>query len=817
MKSLHALIVLVAALMFFSPPAKAGADKLNSSLRFLKHLKSQPHSKTALEPQLAGILQSAAVAATVQFDHVLSHGEIAAYEALGCSFFRIDGEAARTNAIYPVRLSWDAIDRLGARADVLRVEGSWRPAVFPALDVSAAEIEADSAWHYSDPLGFPLTGKGMRIADFDTGIDVFHPSFFYADGDTFDWIDGNLNNAFTPGADGVDLNRNGSLDANERLRFTDGWIYDAARVWGFNTRNNQDFIYQTWWDWLYNDENNNGFREVGPAQGFTESDPTFGEQIFIALDDDGNGALNVGEKIVALGTSKIYATMNTDSIERVRGIDLILTDNDTNGHGTAVSGILAGGTPGRHRFTGIAPDAEILAGAFFSDIPISYLIPWARSRGADVMLYEFGGFIYDFLDGTSLEEELITNENANIIQVTPSGNLGRGAKHAVTVIPPSDSITLEITVPIYGSPILYFYGTTLWRTGLSDLTFRLKSPLNGEVTLDGTVWEVNNFSLWYDFATSARGTQKFDLFVDRGGNANSVGTWRLKVINNSPAGVEIISNVADHLSSWNGGAEFLNYVSDQKNVTWPATADHAFVNGSYSTRGFEGYTGVGSGSVPAGEISAFSGRGERIDGWHLLDLCSPGNYDVYTARSHTDPDGYQIGSYRQFSGTSAAGPHVAAAAALVHQSSSDYSAAHVMVRLTSAAATDAFTGEVYNDTWGYGKLRILAACGILSSVEDMALGQIPPHLAIDQNYPNPFNPDTWIPFYIPEDGHASVKIYSVRGELVKTIRDRWYERGAHSIRWNGTDAEGNSVASGIYFCVLRQGAERQTRKMALIR
>ena len=817
MKSLHTLIALVAAIVVFSSPGEAGTDKISSSLRFLKHMKSQPQPKTALEPRLASIVQSATVVATIKFDHVLSPGEIASYESLGCSFFRIDGEVARTNTIYPVRISWDAIDPVGARTEVRRIEGNWRPAVFPTLDVSSAEIEADSAWHYSDPLGFPLTGHGKRIADFDTGIDVFHPSFFYADGDTFDWIDGNLDNIFNPGADAVDLNRNQILDSNERLRFTDGWIYDIARVWGYDTKNNQDHVYQTWWDWLYVDANNNGFREVGPAQGFTERDPTFGEQFFITLDENDNGSLDVGEKLVALGTSKIFATMNTDSVERVRGVDLILTEDDTNGHGTAVSGILAGNTPGRHRFTGIAPDAEILAGSFFSGIPISYLIPWARSRDADVMLYEFGGFIYDFLDGTSLEEELITNENAHTIQVTPSGNLGRGAKHALTVIPAADSITLEITVPIYGSPILYFYGTTLWRTGLSDLTFRLKSPQNGEVTLDGTVWDVNNFALWYEVTTSARGTQKFDLYVDRGGNANAVGTWRLKVINNSPSEVEIVSNVADHLSSWAGGAEFLNYVSDQKNVTWPATADHAFVNGSYSTRGFESYYGVGSGSVPTGEISTFSGRGERIDGWHLLDLCSPGNYDVYTARSHTDYDSYQIGSYRQFSGTSAAGPHVAAAAALVHQSSSTYNAAHVMARLTSYAITDAFTGDVYNDTWGFGKLRILAACGILSSVEDMALGRTAPRLIIDQNYPNPFNPTTWIPFYLPADGHASIRIYNVRGELVKTLRDKRYDRGAHSVRWDGTDSNGAAAASGLYFCVLRQSGEQQTRKLALIR
>jgi subtilisin family serine protease len=291
----------------------------------------------------------------------------------------------------------------------------------------------------------------------------------------------------------------------------------------------------------------------------------------------------------------------------------------------------------------------------------------------------------------------------------------------------------------------------------------------------------------------------------------------LKVVNNSDTSVEIISNVADHLSSWADGAEFTNYVSKDRNVTWPATSDSSFVNGSYSTRGFEGYGGVGGGSIPVGEISAFSGRGPRIDGQHLLDICSPGNYDVYTTRSHTDYAGYPLGSYRQFSGTSAAGPHVAAAAAIVQQAFPEATMPEVAYLLTSNAATDAFTGMVYNDTWGYGKLRIFSALGIATGIGAIADGRRPQELLLDQNYPNPFNPITWIPFYLPENGRATITVYNLKGELVKVIRDRWYQAGPHSVHWNGTDSRGHHVASGLYFCVFCQGAEKQSRKMVLIR
>ncbi len=258
-------------------------------------------------------------------------------------------------------------------------------------------------------------------------------------------------------------------------------------------------------------------------------------------------------------------------------------------------------------------------------------------------------------------------------------------------------------------------------------------------------------------------------------------------------------------------------MSNTRNVTSPATADSSLVNGSYSTRGFESYGGVGGGSLPPGEISAFSGRGKRIDGASQLDICSPGNYDVYTTRTHTDGLQYPPGCYRQFSGTSAAGPHVAAAAALIHQAYPGVEAGQVEHMIKAAALADGFTDAVPNETWGYGKLRILAAMRVATAVEEMAEGKLPPQLHLGQNYPNPFNPTTWIPFFVPQDGTTSLTIYDVRGKVVRVLRDRWYRQGPHSVVWNGRDDTGNSAASGVYFSVLRQAGLEQTRKMVLLR
>ena len=285
------------------------------------------------------------------------------------------------------------------------------------------------------------------------------------------------------------------------------------------------------------------------------------------------------------------------------------SDLDSHGHGTAVCGILAGNTARRHRFAGIAPDAEILFGNVFSDVPLSFLIPWARNMGADAMLYEFGSFIYEFLDGSSLTEELISIEHQSIVQITPSGNLGRGAKHAVTTVAANDSITLTISVPTLSPTITNLWSSTLWRTQIDDLDFRLTTPLGSEVTVVNGIQYPDGYYVWSGRSTSSRGTQRFDFYVDDNSNGDAEGLWNLKVVNNSENAVEIISNVADNVTSWAGGAEFTNYVSNYKNVTLPATSDRALVNGSYSTRGFESYDGDTGSAVLPGGISEFSGRG----------------------------------------------------------------------------------------------------------------------------------------------------------------------------------------------------------------
>ncbi|MBN1294215.1 MAG: T9SS type A sorting domain-containing protein [Candidatus Latescibacteria bacterium] len=90
---------------------------------------------------------------------------------------------------------------------------------------------------------------------------------------------------------------------------------------------------------------------------------------------------------------------------------------------------------------------------------------------------------------------------------------------------------------------------------------------------------------------------------------------------------------------------------------------------------------------------------------------------------------------------------------------------------------------------------------------------------LSQNYPNPFNPSTSIKFFIPDDEskHVYLKVYDVRGALVKTLVDRIAEPGVHSIIWDGTDTNDIKVSSGIYIYRLQEGKFTKSEKMMLIR
>ncbi len=97
----------------------------------------------------------------------------------------------------------------------------------------------------------------------------------------------------------------------------------------------------------------------------------------------------------------------------------------------------------------------------------------------------------------------------------------------------------------------------------------------------------------------------------------------------------------------------------------------------------------------------------------------------------------------------------------------------------------------------------------------------PERITLFQNYPNPFNPATNIQFTVGvspgEPTEVRVRIYNVRGQLVRTLVDEELVAGSYQIGWDGKDGRGQALASGIYFCRLTAGSGQGIRKMVLLK
>jgi hypothetical protein len=94
---------------------------------------------------------------------------------------------------------------------------------------------------------------------------------------------------------------------------------------------------------------------------------------------------------------------------------------------------------------------------------------------------------------------------------------------------------------------------------------------------------------------------------------------------------------------------------------------------------------------------------------------------------------------------------------------------------------------------------------------------VPLRFSLAQNVPNPFNPTTSIAFTISTSDNAELAIYDITGRHVRTLLQQHLDVGVHSVVWDGTDATGRHVASGLY--VYRLSATEQTivRRMTLLR
>ena len=135
---------------------------------------------------------------------------------------------------------------------------------------------------------------------------------------------------------------------------------------------------------------------------------------------------------------------------------------------------------------------------------------------------------------------------------------------------------------------------------------------------------------------------------------------------------------------------------------------------------------------------------------------------------------------------------------------------------TGVAEGDAI---VVTATDSLGNSSEFSAVAVLGNITSVAASEptTPTTFVVHQNYPNPFNPQTSIRFEMSETAEVSVTVYNILGERIATLADGRLAAGEHSISWNGTNANGRSVSSGIYLYHVKAGRFSEVRKMMLLR
>ncbi len=91
-----------------------------------------------------------------------------------------------------------------------------------------------------------------------------------------------------------------------------------------------------------------------------------------------------------------------------------------------------------------------------------------------------------------------------------------------------------------------------------------------------------------------------------------------------------------------------------------------------------------------------------------------------------------------------------------------------------------------------------------------------------QNHPNPFNPETWIPYALGKTERVVIQIYDAKGALVRTLDMGLKGAGVYSSKdkaayWDGTNANGERVSSGVYYYRIEAGSFQQTRKTIILK
>jgi hypothetical protein len=95
---------------------------------------------------------------------------------------------------------------------------------------------------------------------------------------------------------------------------------------------------------------------------------------------------------------------------------------------------------------------------------------------------------------------------------------------------------------------------------------------------------------------------------------------------------------------------------------------------------------------------------------------------------------------------------------------------------------------------------------------------VPRHLTLRWS-PNPFNPSIVLALQVPGSGphRVGVTLFDIRGRRVRMLHEGLLPPGSHTMVWDGRDADGRALASGVYLYRVQVADEVRSGKITLLR
>jgi subtilisin family serine protease len=376
---------------------------------------------------------------------------------------------------------------------------------------------------------------------------------------------------------------------------------------------------------------------------------------------------------------------------------------DTNGHGTHVTGIAAGdGTGSGGTYTGMAPGARLLIGRAGSDsfqtsaiiAAINDFLLFAGPTPVSINL-SLGVFLGPH-DGTSSFESTVnslatgTAGSKRIITVA-AGNERNSNEHFRTTLPPF-GITSQVVDFASGT---HFADVEIWADGEDEYSVTATMGSESITFLSGTAGTSpsGRIAIGNKSSNPPNGaTLIFLTFQPPSGT----GTASIRLTRTRNGGTGTVDGYIDRSEGTFTATTTAGTISE------PANAENVLSTGSFNTKS-------GGGAGPLDDISTFSSMGPTRDGRMKPDLAAPGSL-IYSARSLeasfapieiAPNDNYVI-----MQGTSMATAHVTGIASLVWESNPALTGEQMRERLKRTADLQT---AVPDTTWGHGKVNALRA------------------------------------------------------------------------------------------------------------